>query len=407
MKKLILCLVLFAFTNLVGAATPTYTCLSSYISSPLRRVASRTSVIESIFESKRWASQGRYMNVPPTPQWMLSRPQSQHTTVDTVDERWTQHYNSVDDVMYYESPENKVTPKDQTEIYVSQNEMVRVRDRGANLIKTTLPFCATGRVNAEFLPFGTHGKRIVGVGTAVVIEACLALSVAHNFLPQSLGGVRNTAKQRAKIAEFGWQFDHPSMGVTIPIDTYRLHPKWEDTFDPDYDLAVLLLSAPVREKWARPFLMGLDAKGREVIIPGYPAEVSGVVPYLQGKLMYVSDGKIIDCCDKKLHYDANTYKGNSGGPVSLRDEEEKLIGLHTRGDAAAMRNSGIKLRKDLEEFIQSTAIDFFRPDSFEHEVGRLRKDHYPDLTLSDKEENFLRSLNTLEQVKQFLDLLKR
>ena len=38
------------------------------------------------------------------------------------------------------------------------------------------------------MPYGVDAVKYVGIGTAVAIDSLVELSVAHNFLPQSLGG---------------------------------------------------------------------------------------------------------------------------------------------------------------------------------------------------------------------------
>lgn len=353
---------------------------------------------------------GRYMRLPPTPKWMFSRNQSSEKSpidLESVGKNWTQHYNPVDDVLYYQfEPENRSGIDD--EIYVSQNPIEKVKTRGANLVKQSLPYCSTGRVRSSF---SFNGKHIVGTGTAVAIDTFIALSVAHNFLPQSLGGQQNVYKHRAMTATFGLQHDFPSMGLPFSVSKYQLHPPWEQSFDPSFDLAVLLLSSTstsANEKYVKPYLLPHDQLfGRDIFIVGYPAVVPGVPKDLQGESIYVSDGQVIDCCGKQVHYNANTYGGNSGGPVVLgKNEGDQLIGLHTRGNQAAMRNSGVQLRGDLETFILETIETFYKPEDFKEEIGILVASQYSDLHLSDRDWDFIHTLSSKKQVHAFLDILK-
>lgn len=351
---------------------------------------------------------GRYMSFPKAPEWMFSRPQS-HEACHPIDKSWTQHYNPVDDVFYYKSPADK-PDTDFDEIHVSNNsQMVKVRDCAGDLVRNSLPFCATGRIQSEFIPQAGSG-RYIGIGTGVTIDTFVVLSVAHNFLPQALGGSKNIARYRAQRVSFEWRYDHPTMELSIPVTRYRIHPRWEQSFDPEFDIAVLLLDLPVKEtsSHAKPLIIVPDDSiGKNITVVGYPARIPNVSSSLQGEIMYVSSGNILGCCGKQLHYNANTYNGNSGGPVVLDTSKSDLIGLHTRGDPTAMRNSGVKLRDELEEFICEALKSFYHPTSFEAEVKALITKKYPDLLIGQEEQSVISSLHTIEQVRQFLDFLNR
>lgn len=353
---------------------------------------------------------GRYMRLPPTPEWMFSRSQSSEKSpidLESASKNWTQHYNPVDDVFYYQSePEGHFGRDD--EVYVSQNPIEKVNTRGAGLVTQSLPYCSTGRVRSSF---SFNGTQIVGTGTAVAIDTFIALSVAHNFLPQSLGGQQNVHKHRAETATFGLQHDFPSKGITFSISKYQLHPRWEQSFDPSFDVAVLLLSPASMSyngKYVKPYLLAHDQLlGKDISIVGYPAVIPGIPKALQGESMYVSNGQVIDCCGKQVHYNANTYGGNSGGPIVLgKNEDSQLVGLHTRGNQAAMRNSGVQLRGELETFILETIEAFYKPHNFEEEIKGLVASQYSDLSLDDGAWNFIHTLQNKKQAQAFLDLLK-
>lgn len=123
--------------------------------------------------------------------------------------------------------------------------------------------------------------------------------------------------------------------------------------------------------------------------------------------MYASSGSVIGCCGMQLHYDANTYNGNSGGTAVLDVAKSDLIDLHTRGDPNVMRNSGVKLRMELEEFICKTLKDFYSPSSFEDAVKLLIEQKYPNLSIGEKEKSVISSLHTIDLVVQFLNFLKK
>lgn len=364
-----------------------------------------------LLTSKRSTSTGsvsRYMSFPKAPSWLLSKTQSHSENVTPIAKDWTQHYNPVDDVFYYRSPCAVIADTGTEEVHVSNtNQMVRVRDKGTSFVKNTLPFCATGRVKSEFITPG--GYNVIGIGTAFVVDYLVVLTVAHNFLPQSLDGSRNALKQMARRVSFEWQYDNPSNGLSINVDRYKVHPRWHQSFNPEFDFALVLLEKPVDEviNHAKTRIVSSDSiANSNLTVVGYPAKMPGIPAELQGEVMYESSGTVLSCCGKQLHYDANTYNGNSGGPILLESYKDDVIGLHTRGDSRAMRNSGIMLRPDLEEFMCNTLREFYSPNSFEAEVDELLLTEYKGLLIGSKEKAVIAKMHTIEQVKEFLGYLR-
>lgn len=113
------------------------------LSPAIRRICfseNHLAVCSAFSPQKRYLTSGhttynRYMSFPKAPDWMLSKPQS-HSSCATVDESWTQHYNPVDDVFYYQSlSDNSVAPSYEEAHVSNSNKIVRVRDQGTHVIK--------------------------------------------------------------------------------------------------------------------------------------------------------------------------------------------------------------------------------------------------------------------------------
>ena len=61
-----------------------------------------------------------------------------------------------------------------------------------------------------------------------------------------------------------------------------------------------------------------------------------------------------------IYHNANTEQGSSGSPIF--DKDSDIIGIHTAGvsrsDGVALYNQGVRLRKDLLEFIDDSIEKF-------------------------------------------------
>jgi hypothetical protein len=222
---------------------------------------------------KRFMS-GRYISLPKVPEWLDQKNQSHEKSKSflTTSKNWKQHYNPVDGILYYQSSKSDLQ-KRIDEVYVSNNLIERVQKRGEMLVRTALPYRCTGRIETYF---SLNNTEIVGLGTAVTIDRYIALSAAHNFLPQSLLGTKNISRKKSDSVNFNLRYDYKTPDSRLlKVLSYRIHPKWEQNFDSNYDFAVLLLGDSVSHKkdasYPKPYLVqNSSMMGERIFVVGYP-----------------------------------------------------------------------------------------------------------------------------------------
>ncbi|KAI1754930.1 trypsin-like cysteine/serine peptidase domain-containing protein [Xylaria castorea] len=133
------------------------------------------------------------------------------------------------------------------------------------------------------------------------------------------------------------------------------HHEWYDKQEKDCDIAMIRLEDAFEHPRTFRYVNETPRKGEneEIHVVGYPADVplyfqQNMPEGSAGQVMYESSRTMtwdLDKPDTGLTYRADTYRGNSGGPVLRYNEEGKLkvIGAHVSGDRATGINSATTL----------------------------------------------------------------
>lgn len=222
------------------------------------------------------------------------------------------------------------------------------------------PHFSCGKIDMSF-PSNSKSDSFTASGSGAAIDRNLVVTAAHNFLPPSLlesrGGriVPNDEKVKAETIYFLHLLTNNGQyqrGTHIsPVTTHCfVHPKWEASFDPHYDIAFFFLSESMditTEEAAR--LLKLRIVPPELIasvqVIGYPNGIPS---------MHESQGKHKQNGDDILHviyHTANTLSGSSGSPIIY--DQKGLVGVHTCGaQLGDTHNRGVRIRNDLMPFLE-------------------------------------------------------
>lgn len=223
------------------------------------------------------------------------------------------------------------------------------------------PFFSCGRVDA-FFPESPNSSSFTASGSAAAIDRNLLVTAAHNFLPPGLPGLNgnsgtpNTEKHKADTVFFlhtlTKQGKHQRGSYSSPVVTHCfIHPKWEESFDPHYDIAFFFLDEPmnINEQEANRLLklrIVPPTLVDSIQVIGYP---SGISSMTETKGEHAKDGKnVLDI----VYHTANTLKGSSGSPIVA--SQNALIGVHTRAPSPSNSNynRGVRIRHDIMPFLE-------------------------------------------------------
>ena len=223
---------------------------------------------------------------------------------------------------------------------------------------TKRPHFSCGRLKMHFESFPS-GKDYF-CGSAAAIDKNLLVTAAHNFFPSHLpGSIPNTGKVRANTVNF----EHLLLGQDERRGAYHIHvashcymhPEWEKSFNPHYDIALVFLSQCITlTKEESDELLKLQVLPSSVTgsirIVGYPE----TLPVMRASTGNLEDGKD---ASKVIYHRANTHGGSSGAPI-IKDEKT-IIGVHAYGTpggaiSPSHHNSGVRIRHDLLPFIEES-----------------------------------------------------
>ncbi|KAF2963343.1 hypothetical protein GQX73_g10229 [Xylaria multiplex] len=132
------------------------------------------------------------------------------------------------------------------------------------------------------------------------------------------------------------------------------HHEWYDKQEKDCDIAMIRLRDAFEHPERFPYVKTPEKGENEMIyVVGYPADIP---PHVQqtmpndsaGGVMYQSSRAVtwnLNAPSTGLMYRADTYAGNSGGPVLRRNKDNilEVIGVHAGGDQATGVNSATLL----------------------------------------------------------------
>ena len=220
------------------------------------------------------------------------------------------------------------------------------------------PFTVVGEEDLLKRPYSSCGRMIMTFanhksysGSAVALGKNLIITAAHNLVNRDLPDVVGISFQQLIKKE--------AKGYNIPAKISAscfVHPKWQENYDSKYDVALLFLSSSLPVEKTDKLYMKLAEVEKDDSIK--------VVHYPSKSYMNESQEEVIDKNEvsvaEMIYHNANTEQGSSGSPIF--DKDSDIIGIHTAGvsrsDGVALYNQGVRLRKDLLEFIDDSIEKF-------------------------------------------------
>jgi V8-like Glu-specific endopeptidase len=220
------------------------------------------------------------------------------------------------------------------------------------------PYSSIGRLEM-FYPKGDKESGSTYYGSGAALDRNIVITAAHNFLPQHFNDHPNTARIRAEEVRFHHMLTTATVSDQAAVRSARvsthcfIHPEWEKSFSPDYDVALVFLSESLKLTQAQ-----IDELVKLKIINGNE-ETIRIVGHPNGAVnMRESKGKTsweqTVNSQNILYHLANTLPGSSGSPII--SEDLHVIGTHTRGAGEETNgaNSGVRMRLELLPFIESS-----------------------------------------------------
>lgn len=220
------------------------------------------------------------------------------------------------------------------------------------------PYSSIGRLEM-FFPKGDKESGSSYYGSGAALDKNLVITAAHNFLPPQFNDHPNTGRIRAEEVRFHHMLTTATVSNQHVVRSARvsthcfIHPEWEKSFNPHYDVALVFLSESLKLTQAQidelVKLKILNGKEETIRIIGHP---NGTVNMSESKGK-TSWEQTVDSQNIVYHL-ANTLPGSSGSPII--SEELHVIGTHTRGagDETNGANSGVRMRLELLPFIENS-----------------------------------------------------
>ncbi|MDP3935848.1 MAG: trypsin-like peptidase domain-containing protein [Alphaproteobacteria bacterium] len=217
------------------------------------------------------------------------------------------------------------------------------------------PYSSIGRLEM-FFPKGDKESGSSYYGSGAALDKNLVITAAHNFLPPQFNDHPNTGRIRAEEVRFHHMLTTATVSNQHAVRSARvsthcfIHPEWEKSFNPDYDVALVFLSESLNLIQAQIDellkLKILNGKEETIRIIGHP---NGTVNMSESKGK-TSWEQTVDS-QNILYHLANTLPGSSGSPIISDDLH--VIGTHTRGvgEETNGANSGVRMRLELLPFI--------------------------------------------------------
>lgn len=217
------------------------------------------------------------------------------------------------------------------------------------------PYSSSGRLTMLF----TKSSSIF-YGSGAAIDKNLVITAAHNVLPEELNGHPNVDRERAVNVEFEHMLMNARTSTQRPVAPAKVsthcfvHPEWEKSFDPKYDVALIFLSESLeltheREDDLVDLIKILNGKKDRIQIVRHPKET---VP------MRESEGKTqweqsLETKEIIYHF-AIIVPGSSGSPIIA--DKQYVTGTHTcwSVNGSMGSNCGVRMRWDLIHFIEDS-----------------------------------------------------
>jgi V8-like Glu-specific endopeptidase len=220
------------------------------------------------------------------------------------------------------------------------------------------PYSSCGRLTMTF-PQNASGDAQSFYGSGAALDKNLVITAAHNFLPQTYNNHHNVDRVRAEEVVFHHMLTTANVSDLEPVQPAKVsthcfvHPKWEESFDPKYDVALLFLSDSLKlsPEHINALLKLRIHNGKEetVQIVGHPKGL----PRMRESTGKARWEQTIDS-EQIIYHFVNTLPGSSGSPII--SEDLHIVGTHTRGAGEETNgaNSGVRMRKELLPFIEES-----------------------------------------------------
>lgn len=242
----------------------------------------------------------------------------------------------------------------------------------------TSPYFSCGRLNMSFPPAVSDGPDQRGSGSAAAIEPNILVTAAHNFMPPTWNGVPNRDKVKANSVRFLHIKTRGKERVACEVSTLHcfVHPKWEESFDPYYDVAFVFLNQSLTStQEEKDRLLSLHvlspALEHSIQVVGYPRGVSEM-RRTTGDVKAREDRPVEAM--NIVYHTANTEPGSSGSPI-VRDGRS-LVGVHTRAPSpGGTMNRGVRIRLDLMPFLDEMVAQNqqYLADAVAYEAEKMAK----------------------------------
>lgn len=226
-------------------------------------------------------------------------------------------------------------PPSNLEAVIGTDERVRVNET------EKYPWCAI----ASLLITAADNSMWIGTGWFIspttLITAGHCVYIQHNPVPARNGWVKKIQVlpgRNADAAPFGG----------ISATTFWTVKGWADQGLENYDYAAIMLPAPFSQDLGS-FSFGVfvdsDLTNKMVNVPGYPSDKP------KGTIWY--DNRVIGSMNEnKIYYAADTAGGQSGCPVYIVDEGQRIaIAIHAYGGNTA--NSGTRISPEVFTNLES------------------------------------------------------
>jgi hypothetical protein len=208
-------------------------------------------------------------------------------------------------------------------------------------------------------------------GEGIALDGNLVITSAHQFLPSEIKGSLNANKRRAEGFRFAFGLSLLNDGLGHGFLDYAkasphcfIHPEWEKSFNPAYDLALIFLSdsfAALNQTQLDELLSGTEETLRIVEHPKKTIRMSEST----------SEGTWEQAVDSQgiVYHLANTLPESSG----ILSEDQRITGSrHARDDDDESNgaNRGVNIRKDLLPFIEDSIR---RHQAFLDKMGKIEE----------------------------------
>lgn len=174
-----------------------------------------------------------------------------------------------------------------------------------------------------------------GIGTGWFIGPKTLVTAGHCVFHPSLGGwAQEISIYPGRYDLNNTVFPYPKGAhLTKPVVSKRFEAVngWINTFNPDYDYAVIHLDEPVGEETGWFSVAVKDEptlQGSLINISGYPGDKD------LGRRQYFATSKVGLVSPTRIFYEADTYGGQSGSPAWIQasiDADPQVVGIHSYG----------------------------------------------------------------------------